>query len=178
MARRPSGPTRTSGTSGRSVVRGREGGVFAKAYIRGGPEAARRLSKLAKDLSDQAMAQATLAGAEVIAEEWRRLVPVEDRDYQGAIATSASPGRHGATALVFIDDAPGLEESQQPRNYAPRLEFGSLRATLKTLKQGRTDFARRGRVARPSLRPAYDARKGEAIDAMAYELRHLIGKAT
>ena len=169
------GPMLSRLTGAGNVTRGR-GGASAYAYIRGGPELMRKLAQLEAGMRDEKLVQATAAGAEVIADAWRERVPVLDADYRSSIAVVASPGRKGATALVFTDTVPGLETSQQPRNYAPRLEFGSSRASKRQFKRG---ILSEGRVrgAQPSLRPAYDASEGKAVDAMADELRSLIEEA-
>lgn len=166
------GPRTFSLTGGGSVLSTR-GGVSVSASIRGGAELIRKLEQLDRGLRDEMLVQATAAAAEVIADEWRARVPVLDADYRSSITVVASPGKKGATALVFTETVAGLEDSQQPRNYAPRLEFGSSRASRRQFKRG---ILSEGRVrgAQPSLRPAFDAAQGRAVDAMSDELRSLI----
>jgi HK97 gp10 family phage protein len=160
------------------VIGGREGAVLTRGYLRGGAELVAALARIGKALSDEALSGATKAGAEVLAERWRQTVPVKDGNYRAAIEAKAKPGKIGATGLVQVGTAPGVPANEQPRLYAARLEFGSARATKATLSAGRTDFARRGRAAQPSLRPAFDSCKGQMLDAMSDELRTLIERAS
>lgn len=173
---RSTGPMRSSRTA-RGFVRGREGAVTTRGYIEGGPQLAAALERLGHGLRDEMLAQATLAGADVLMETWRSRVPVDDGDYRDSITALASPGRVGATAVVFPGEVPGLDDDEQPRNYASRLEFGTTRRSLRQFKRGVT-IGGRTRTAQPSLRPAFDSSKGRMLDAMADELKHLIARAT
>lgn len=162
------------------VVGGREGAVLTRGYISGASELRAALARLEQGMRDEVLAGATLAGGKVLEERWKQMValgpaPVHYRD---AIAASARPGKRGATGIVQVTKLAGVPDDEQPRAYAARLEFGSQRATKQTLASGRTDFASRGRTAQPSLRPAFDACKGEMLDAMADELKRLIAAAT
>lgn len=164
----------SSRTQGGNAFGGRQGAVAVRFALKGGPELSRKLGQLSKDMSGQKMAIAVLAGADVLADEWRRIVPYFEGHYRRSITAVSSVGRDGATGLVFPADVPGLPDDQQPRRYAARLEFGSQRATLKTLKAGRKDFARRGRKMQPSLRPAFDNAKSQMVDAIADQLRAIL----
>jgi HK97 gp10 family phage protein len=148
-------------------------GVTTKAYLRGGPELMRRLQRLSDEVSERVAAQALLAGADVIADEWRARVPVKDGHYRNSITAASSPGKKGATGIVYPGDIPGLPDNEQPRRYAARLEWGSLRTTKKMLKRGLI-VPGRARRAQPSARPAFDAAKGRATDAIADELRDVL----
>lgn len=148
-----------------------------RVYIRGAAELSRALARLGKEMSDEAMAQATLAGAEVLKEAWAAAVPVDDGNYRDSITAMASPGREGATAVVFPGTVAGVEERDQPRNYAARLEYGSFAYSKAAFKRGSQGAGRR-RSAQPSLRPAYDASTGRMVAAMESELRWIIERAT
>lgn len=175
--RTAAGPVRAQWTR-TGVVGGREGAVLSRGYIRGGPELMAALQRLAQGLKDELLTQATQAGADVLAKEWRGKVPVLDGNYRSAIEAKAKPGKIGATGLVQVGSAPGVPPDEQPRLYAARLEFGSARATKATRSAGRTDYARRERKAQPSLRPAFDSCKGEMLDAMSDTIRSLIERST
>lgn len=176
MATRSTAPVTITGTRTGAITS--SGGVTSSGYIRGGPEMLAALSRLEQGVKDELLAQATQAGADVLADEWKARVPVLDRNYQQGITASAKPGKIGATGLVRVKAVPGLKTIDQPYRYAARLEFGSARATKATLTAGRTDYASRGRAAQPSLRPAFDAVQGRMLDAMADEIRRLIERAT
>lgn len=176
MARRVMGPMQTSVSPGGSVLRGREGGVSVRAYIRGGPEMARKLAAIRRDLAVQGMVQAVLAGADVLAVEWRARVPVFEGHYRNSITAVASQGKEGATGLVYPADVPGVPDNEQPRRYAARLEFGSAAQTKRMLKRGIGADPGRRRRPQPSLRPAFDNVKGQMVDAIGSELRHVIEK--
>lgn len=160
------------------VVGGREGATLTRGYLRGGPELARALDRLGRGLADELLVKATQAGGDVLKDTWRARVPVKDGNYRAAIEAKAKPGKRGATGVVQVGTAPGVDDKDQPRRYAARLEFGSARATKASLSSGRTDFARRGRSAQPSLRPAFDSAKSDMLDAMGDVLRRLIQEAT
>lgn len=143
-----------------AVTTGGRGGRF-KAYLEGGPELARALQNMEKGLRDELLKEATLAGGEVIAETWRARAPFLDGNYRASIKAKSRAGKKGATGLVTIDPVPGLPLNQQPRFYAPALEFGS-----------------RGRAARPSARPAFDSSQGRALAVAEAKLRELVEKVT
>jgi HK97 gp10 family phage protein len=142
--------------------------------LQGGPQLAAALNRVAKAVSDDACAQAVLAGGEVLAEEWKRTVPVKDGHYRNSITAVSSPGNKGATGLVYPADVPGLPDNEQPRRYAARLEFGSMAQTLKMLKRGQAAQPSRARKMQPSLRPAFDNVHQGMVDAIADELGDII----
>lgn len=150
-----------------NVVRGRESGTYFKGYIDGGPQMAAKLAQIEKGLRDELLVQVTLAGAEVIAEEWRTQVSSRiglgpgTAHYRDAIGTRARPGKNGATAWVGLPNELPLSEGEaHPREYAPSLEFG---------------FSKR--PAQPTLRPAFESKKGAALDAMGKKLAELLEEA-
>lgn len=159
-------------------VGSRAGAVSNRAYIRGGPDMMRALDRLEDGLKDELLVQATQAAGDVLAEEWRSRVPVEDGNYREAIEAKARPGRRGATGLVKVGNAPGVPRKEQPRRYASRLEFGSARATKATLSAGQSNFSTRGRSAQPSLRPAFDNVRERMVDAIGDTVARLIARAT
>jgi hypothetical protein len=162
------------------VLRGREGAVSTRAYIRGGPELARALANIEKATRDDMLQRATLAGGEVLAEAWRGNVRSligtgpGTAHYAEAIEATARPGKRGATGLVSLAKDVALSAGEShPREYAPRYEFGSTTRSLAQFKAGVT-IAGRSRAAVPTLRPAFDSVKGDMLDAMSDELRRLI----
>lgn len=169
----PPGPKYGNVTGGGNLVTGRTGSVAARFYLRNGPEFSRQLASLAQRVSDEKMAQAVLAGGEALAVEWKRIVPVDEGHYRESITAVASPGRQGATGLVFPADVPGVPDNEQPRRYAARLEFGSLAQTKKQLQRGIFPKGRARRM-QPSLRPAFDNVHTRMVDAIADELRALL----
>lgn len=146
-----------------SVVRGRASGTYFKGYIEGGPELTKKLQALEKGLRDDLLKEATLAGAEVIAEEWRTRIRGTiglgpgTAHYAESIEARSRAGRNGATATVGIGTASTSPGEAQPREYAPRLEFGSSTTP-----------------AKPTLRPAFDNSMQRALDAMGDKCWELI----
>jgi hypothetical protein len=120
---------------------------------------AAKLQDLVKALRDDVLKEVTLAGAEVIAEEWRsRVRSVVGRGpgsahYADAIEARSRAGKNGATAIIGLGDQPTEPGEAQPREYATRLEFNG----------------------RPTLRPAFDGSKDRATETMAARLRTLLG---
>lgn len=145
-----------------ATIRGRASGTFFKGYIDGGPELAAKLQALEKSVRDELLVKATTAGAEVIADEWRSQVAARvgrgpgTAHYEDAIGTRSRPGKKGATAWVGLPgDVPRERGEDHPRKYAPRLEFSG----------------------KPTLRPAFDASKGKALEVMTAEIERLIEDA-
>lgn len=169
------GPIRAQWTR-TGVVGGREGAVASRGYIRGGPELLRKLQQLEKGVRDELLQRATQAGGDVLAEAWRARVPVLDGNYRDAIEAKAKPGKRGATGVVQLRKLGGVPSDEQPRLYAPRLEFGSAYGSKRAFTSGTAGKARI-RQAQPSLRPAFDAVKGEMLDAMGDEVKRLIEEA-
>lgn len=128
---------------------------MTRARVKGMPELMRKLDRLERDLTDERrLTEPMQAAADVLAEEWRRRVPVDQGDYRDSIQADAQPGRDGATALVRITDP-------EVAQYAPRLEFGDST-----------------RPAQPSFRAAVDGASGRAQAAAEFRLRQLIERAT
>ena len=171
--RRSSAPIRATSTR-TGVVGARAGSVSNKVYFRGAEEMRKALQRIEKSTRDELLVEATQAAGDVLAAEWKARVPVDDGNYRAAIEAKAKAGSRGATGIVRVGNAPGVPRDEQPRRYASRLEFGSARATLQTLKEGRHDFASRERKAQPSLRPAFDTVRERMVDAMGDVLRRLI----
>lgn len=105
------------------------------------------------------------AGAQVIADEWQSLVPVDKGHYRNAIRVvtrSASQGDgeggriiSGATASIAPGVVGGVKDDEQPFRYAAVLEFGGTLGP----KQ------RHSRIpAHPSARPAFENKVHEAVD--------------
>jgi HK97 gp10 family phage protein len=154
------------------VIGGRQGAVLTRGYIRGGPELLAALQRLEMSIKDELLVKATQAGADVLKEAWKQRVPVLDANYRNAIEAKAKPGKVGATGVVQVGQAP-VPDDEQPRAYAARLEFGSYNTTAAMALSG-TRGSGRGRVAQPSLRPAFDSCSGQMLDAMGDEVKRLI----
>lgn len=151
-------------------------GSRVKAYLEGGPELDKALQTLERGLRDDLLKEATLAGGEVFAEEWAARVPVDEGDYQRSIKAKSRAGKKGATALVAVD------KSYQG---GPGDTFGDINARATVLEYGTSGRgkARTGRglgyrAARPSARPAFDAAKERAVQAVEDRLRELVAAAT
>ena len=71
--------------------------------------------------------QATQAAGDVLAEEWRSRVPVDEGNYRdSAIEAVAKPGKtRRDRARARREALSGVKRKDHPRRYAARLEFGS-----------------------------------------------------
>lgn len=154
-----------------SAIRGREGAVASKGYLEGGPELAAKLQAIEKSVRDELLVQATTAGAELIAAEWRSQIASKigrgpgTAHYEDAVGIRARPGKKGATAWIGLPNQQPTEKGEdQPRDYAPRLEFGHFKGGVH-------------QAPRPTLRPAFDASRQRALDAMGAVCWALIEKA-
>lgn len=148
------------------AIRGRPGGVHFKGYVSGGPQLLAQLKKLRAALTETVLVTAAEDGAEVIAEEWRGQARSRfgygpgTTHYIDAIGVKAFPGDRGAVAYVALNKPVSVgKDEDHPSAYAPTLEFG------------RTDHS-----AKPTLRPAFDASRQRALDAVATNLRERLGK--
>lgn len=138
---------------------GRAADTIFKGYIEGGPELAAALANLEKSIRDELLKDVTLAGAEVIAAEWRARVQATwgqgpgSAHYIDAIEARSRAGKNGATARVGLGTVVTQPGEAQPRDYAPRLEF----------------------AGKPTLRPAFDGSRARALDVMVDRLRKMLG---
>lgn len=153
-----------------SVVRGRQSGVAFRGFIEGGPALAAKFAALEKGLRDDLLTQVTDAGAVVIEDEWRARAQSTlglgpgTAHYVNAIGHRSRPGKNGATAWIGLPNEQPVEKGEdQPRDYAPQLEFGG--------------YKRGYRRALPTLRPAFEATRQKALDAMSKAAWALIDKA-
>ena len=87
------------------VVGGRQGAVMSRGYIRGGPELIRALQRLEQGTKDELLVKATRAGADILRDAWKRMVPTYEFHYREAIEAKAKPGKIGATGLVQVGKA-------------------------------------------------------------------------
>lgn len=147
-------------------------GSRVKAYLEGGPELAHALAELEKSLRDELLKDATLAGAEVIAEEWRARVPVDEGDYRASITAKSRAGKKGATAIVAVNrgysGGPG-DAFPDIVGRAKVLEFGV--SGRKRMRSGR---GLKPRSSKPSAIPAFEASKERAVAAVEDKVRDLL----
>ena len=131
-----------------------------RGYIRGGPELTAKLQALDKKIRNEYAKAALTDGGRGIAEEWSRRAPVgtpPEDEHPGAYrdslllpdAISVRASKNGATVDISPGTVPGIAMDDQPRVYAPGLEF---------------------RDSPPAARPAFEATKNEAADAIGESL--------
>lgn len=133
------------------------------ATLEGGPELARALAELEKQLWGEEARAAVQEGADIIGDEWRGRVPTgqapEDEHpglYRDAITVRTRVGKKGATGLVNVKGRPQVE-------YGATLEFGRYNAD---------SLGRRIHIPpQPSARPAFDASKDRALAAIGARLK-------
>jgi len=114
--------------------------------LAGAKELSKLLDQLDEEVAGKLVRAAGRAGAEVIADEARRLVPVRDGELQASIAVSQDRniGREVETIIGF---------RQPTASRAHLTEFGTVHSQ-----------------ARPFLRPAMDSKAQASIEAAAKSL--------
>lgn len=143
--------------------------------LQNGPQFAAALNALDLKLSRVVARIAVQRGAQVIADEWKALVPVEDGHYRESIrvttrsATLATGdgGRaiKGASAVIAPRPVGGVPDDEQPWRYAGVLEFG-----------GRLTPAQHGSYipAQPSARPAFENKARDCVDVVQATLAAML----
>ena len=143
------------------VRRGKASETRFQAALVGGPELRAKLVALDEKIRKKVAADALRAGGRIIADEWSRRVPVgqppEDphpgayrRSLEQEDAVKVGGTKTGALGSVRPGRVDGIDDGDQPRVYAARLEFVT---------------------SVPSARPAFDSSKGAAVEAISDELR-------
>ena len=120
--------------------------AIQKIGISGAAEMDALLKQLAPDVAVNIGRRATRAGAEVIADEARRLVPVDTGELRDSIAVDVPTAKR--------------QRGETVRALVGFLNPTSGRAHL-------TEFGTSKLAARPFMRPAMDAKAGDALDGMA-----------
>lgn len=119
--------------------------------IVGIPEARKALEEISEELAGQHLADAAMAGAMIIQNEWVRIAPFKTHTYQRSIHCEVlhqSKDRAEVAIGTDIDDPP----------YPYFLEFGTSRMS-----------------PHPSARPAFDAKKEEAAREIEEALLERVG---
>jgi hypothetical protein len=148
-----------------AVKRGRVSQTRFNAAVEGGPELAKALEALDAKIKRDYAKDALKAGGMVIRDEWAARVPVgvapadpHPGAYRQAMeqddAVKVGGTKAGASGTVRPGLVSGLADNEQPRVYAAVLEF----------KEGE-----------PSARPAFDASRDAAADAVGESLSRSIG---
>lgn len=150
--------------------RGKVSGTMFTAHLVGGPELQAALSQLTEKLQTKAAKDAVQAMVDVFVPAWSARAPVEegtDREgrYRDSIEGQVRKAKTGAQGSVHPGVVEGLEDDEQPRRYAPRLEFGGRAGTAG--QEGTRSWV----AAQPSARPAFDAVQGAAVEAASAVLR-------
>lgn len=131
----------------------------------GGAEITRNLQKLRAAVRGQMIEEALLAGGEVIADEARRLVPVDKGNLRDSITVSTQALNYSAQSMgragevVFIGPAHG-RSLQHDGFYGHMVEFGTYRT-----------------VPEPFIRPAYDSKRREAVRIVGEHLSNALVRA-
>jgi hypothetical protein len=129
------------------------------AYLEGGPELAAKLNALDAKVKKQLAHDALMAGGGVIAAEWARRVPIGERPkdpHPGAYRQAMEQPdavmvtKSGSSGSVRPGYVNGIDDGDQPRVYAARLEYAD---------------------GEPSARPAFDAARQAASDAIEQVLK-------
>jgi HK97 gp10 family phage protein len=121
--------------------------------IRGAKELEALLKGLGPRVAARVSDKAIRAGAKVVADEARRLVPVKTGALKKSIAVVQAPGKRQSERAMVL----GFRRPAGRR--AHFTEFGTVKS-----------------AARPFLRPAFDAKYNEAVDAIGKVLGDGIDK--
>jgi len=131
--------------------------------FKGGKELEAALAELGRSVGKRTAERALEKAAEPIRDEWIRLAPEKDGDLRKAIKIGRAV--KGIQKRVAKDQAVrfiGIDESQDRRLhiYAEIQEFGN-----------------KSNPAQPAGRPAWESKKGAALDRLADDLRAEIEKS-
>lgn len=144
---------------------------MADETIRGGRELAQFLMQLPAKVEKNIMRSALRAGAGVFREEIKEQIPVVSGDLRRSVRVSTRSKGGTVTAYVRIGNKKAW--------YAQMVEFGTRphKITPERAKALRvagyivSDVDHPGATARPVVRPAFDSKSGEAIAAVAAQVR-------
>jgi HK97 gp10 family phage protein len=153
--------------------------------ISGGEEIARALEGFAANVERNILRGGLRAGAQVILEEAKARVPQDT----GALRDSLSVRTGAKGGKVFALVRAGRSKKKDDPWYAHLVEYGVKRHVIiagggtkkgKALAAGARILGEKvdhpGAPAKPFMRPALDAKAGEAIDATAEYLRNRIAR--
>jgi HK97 gp10 family phage protein len=140
--------------------------------IKGGAELQKLLDQLPVKIEKNIMRSALRAGARVIANEAKAIVPVDDGDLKRSIRTGSSAKRGKVIAYVRAGGKKGSF-------YAHMVEFGTAAHLIvpknrKSLSIGGQQVSAAhhpGAQAKPFMRPAFDNKANEAIVAVGEQIR-------
>lgn len=125
--------------------------MAASLTIKGLDQLDRNVRRLLGIAAPDGSLRAAKAGAEVLQEEWKGLVPVLEGNYRDSITIV----EQGADAAVTVGPVPGVPANEQPILYAAKLEF----------------------TGHAAFRPALDASGARISDAMGDEVAAMIEEA-
>lgn len=175
---------------------------MADEMIRGGRELAAALAALPGKIEKNIMRAALAAGARVIRDEARQMVPVDQGDLRKSIKVSTNSKGGTVTAkvkagggavyyarMVEYGTKPHLikvKEEDRPINYRLTRKRGALtRVSMRTINRnslliGNTfvgpTLAHPGSRPTPYMRPAMDGKSGAAVSAIANKVRERLTK--
>lgn len=164
-------------------------------HVKGFAELEKALSELPQKLLKNAMRRALYAGVKIIAKEAKLLCPVAPPSHV-AVSYGAKIGelRRSIRASARVDRAKGtaygyVKAGATPKNLAPFyagfVEYGTAahfivpRKGTKALNVGGQYFAKvfhPGSAPRPFMRPAFDSKQNEALEAVRASLADAIKK--
>lgn len=148
--------------------------------IKGAAELQRLLGELPANIEKNISRGALRAGAVVLQEEAMARAPVEDGRLRESIRVAAGAKRNG---VVYAQVRAGGRKKGDAF-YAHMVEYGTKPHEIKPRKFKSLFIAgvfrkivqHPGAKARPFLRPAFDAKAGEAVDAIAAYIRARLAK--
>lgn len=152
--------------------------------IAGGKQLAEFLSKLPPRIERNIMRAALRAGARVIANEAKKNVPEKLGNLKRSIRTDSTRVKGGVQATAKAGGRSGGKNKNKSAFYAQFVEYGTAAHPITAKKKKLLTFiAKDGRLvkkfqvdhkgakAKPFMRPAFDAKGGEAVDAVAKAIR-------
>lgn len=148
--------------------------------VRGLKELEQALDELPANMEKNIARGAVRAGGVVFRDEARRLVPVESGALRDSIRVVARRSRGGR---VLVNVVAGRSGKDQPW-YARFVEFGTAPHRIDPLGKGAlligSVFAEKayhpGAAAKPFMRPAFDTKARQAVEAVADYIRRRLDK--
>lgn len=148
--------------------------------ILGGKALAKALAELPIKIERNIMRSALRAGASVIAAEARKNVPVDTKELRQSIRTSSNSKRGTVEANAVVGN-----RKTKKGWYASFVEFGTAPHIIKAGKNSKTlsfrtkdgkwhratEVNHTGAQAKPFMRPAFDAKGEQAVQAVADRIR-------
>ena len=139
----------------------------SQVQLSGFRELDRKLARMAKALPKQEQERILEAGAEIVAEEMRVLVSVDEGDLKGSIQVTVGRRTFGQFSLARFLGADAITVQVGPTRGGEPDGYHAHFVELGTLNM----------PAQPFIRPAFDNTEGQATQRIASEVTQAIARA-